>query len=335
MTPFPLRPMGLGDILDAAFRIYRERFRICFLLGLFPSVTLLSLVPIQLFLTRHLRGVPFLDILTSILIFLSIISLLALILSSLTIAATTHLVSEQFFGRVLRFSHLLPVIRHCLARIILATLIFAGALVLVPGALFALGIGAFSWALQQPVLLSAQPIAALVFCAVTLSVGVLLTVYIVLSFLLISQVLVIEDLPTLAAIARSRRLIMTRTLPGFFNHPVQRAGMLLVMVFVIQSVISGIGQVPSEAVAFFVLRNPQISALGYALVLVTTLFHVVVNALVTPLSTIVLVLFYYDLRIRGEGLDLELTARRLRAAAPPPPTPQPLVAGREERAGLV
>ena len=316
MTAFPLRPMDLGDILDASFRIYRERFRLCFLLGLFPSVVLLSLFPVNmLVVTMNSRGLGLWEVLVAILVYVIAIFALALILGALTIAAITHLVSEQFLGRTLRFSHLLPVVKRCFARVVWATLIFMGLLLLVLVGLIGLGIVAFFFALQQTPLLGPTGMVLFVLCIVCLAAGVGSILYLVLSFLLVSQVIVIEDLPTFAAIARSRKLIMTQSAPGFFNHPVQRAGMLLIIVMLIQGVISGIGQIPANAAAFFTLKSAQISAWSVFIIAATTLFHVLANALVTPVSTIVLVMFYYDLRIRAEGLDLEIMARRLREHA--------------------
>ncbi|MBE7559815.1 hypothetical protein HS125_13070 [bacterium] len=92
--------------------------------------------------------------------------------------------------------------------------------------------------------------------------------------------------------------------------------MLLIIVMIIQGVVSGIGQLPAELAAFETLRSPQVSAWSFLVIVATTLIHVLINALVTPLSHIVLVLIYYDLRIRAEGLDLEMMARRLLEAAP-------------------
>ncbi|MBE7559814.1 hypothetical protein HS125_13065 [bacterium] len=58
------------------------------------------------------------------------------------------------------------------------------------------GFASFFFALQQIPLLSPASAALLLVCVASLSAAVGATLYIVLSFLLVSRVVVIEDLPT-------------------------------------------------------------------------------------------------------------------------------------------
>lgn len=127
-------------------------------------------------------------------------------------------------------------------------------------------------------------------------------------FLLSPSAVVVEDTSAVEGMRRSWRLIK-----GYFWKVVGASLLAVVIVAIVQAIID----IPFQiAVQFFYAQ--QSWALAAALGFIGT---AVSGTLVTPLSTIVQVLIYFDLRIRKEGMDLSLMAQQLESgtASPGPP----------------
>ena len=128
--------------------------------------------------------------------------------------------------------------------------------------------------------------------------------YFLLSYLLVGQVVVIEGLGPRAALRRSGELMRKKSDKGFFRNNIMKAGGIVSLPF-------GIAQALTHD------RSHPPSLLGPMHLLQGTL-TMIVQAAISPIGTIAMILFYYDIRIRKEGFDLQMLASSLGVEPVPP-----------------
>ena len=259
--PLPLRQMGIGELVDGAFKLYRRDWLA--LMG----ITAFVLVPVtflQAWLTQSVAAAaadPFADfdavtgqIIAVTLVFVAIQLLIAqpFLVAAITKAAADAYLGERVsIGRTYRFAlSRLPAILWI--TIITSVLTLLGLFLLVIGAVI---------------------------------IGIRLA--------LAPAILVVEDVRGTSAIRRSWNLTG--------GHAWRVFGTLL-----LAGLISTIGvtvvALPTEFIA--ALMGPD----GW---FVSTLGQVIASVVTTPFSLLIVVLLYFDLRVRKEGYDIEVMSQEL------------------------
>jgi hypothetical protein len=278
-------------MLDAGFRLFRQRF------GTLLACVLVPMVPLAILSTIIVASAtpdafdpnataPDDDELAGLLVGLLIVIVLYGVAAALAIAACFKAISAAYMGeRATVGSSLRHGFRRFLPLIV---------------AYFAIGIptgilGVF-WILIIPGLLS---------------------IWLGVKWSMAFPAIVAEQAGPFEAMGRSWKL--TR------KHWWRTFATLLVLVIIAFVLYFAIGYGLSAAV---VAVAPEIGTVAYAIV--NTLLTLISLAIVYPLVAAVLIVVYYDLRVRSEGFDLELLARGVGADAsqfsrapelPGPPSP--------------
>jgi len=138
----------------------------------------------------------------------------------------------------------------------------------------------------------------------------LLWVYISWSFALPS--LFVEDVRGVKALRRSFALVRRRWWPVFGT---------IVVGYILASVVSAVAQGVFALVIVAGVDSSSVLA-----VIIISLAGLVALALTTPFQAALLLVIYFDLRVRKEGFDLELLAERFGGAAPGDSQSAPLAA---------
>ena len=278
--PFGLRPMGVGEILDAAIKLYRSQWK------RLMAIVAIALVPItflQVFLTREIGG-PLTDPSTtpaefdSTLVVSVIIGLIQLlIVQPFLVAAVAKASADVYLGHTVVVG---PTFRFAVSKIhsILWISILFVLTLLVP--LFIIGLIAAAFGSEE-------------LAIVLLVLLVVPAIIVFIRFIFGSTVLVVEGRKGSKALGRSWRLAK-----GSFWKIL---GTTLLAVL-LASVVEGILSVPG-AVAFAAIGPAgwPFYAIGLSLAAIIT----------TPFTTLITVLLYFDRRIRKEAFDLEVMAQEL------------------------
>ena len=321
MEATELRPLSLGELLDRTFTLYRAHFWV--FVGIMAIPAAIG-VPLNFFVSRSFVssfGNPgklapvspaSFGFLWGFLGVIAVIGLASAILYAIVAAAVTFAVSEAYLGRSStvagayrsvrgRVWRLLGVALNVLIRLLgiaigisvvgmVGGLVIVGLVTAVPGA------GA------------AGPAAAIagVLLVLVLYVGILAAiVYLALRYAVAIPALMLEDLGVLASIRRSVQLTKGRRGQVFIA---------LLLSFLISAVGSLIFYVP-----FYILTIATTMG-GHAipawLSLAASVSSAVGRSLTGPIFLIVLVLCYYDTRIRKEAFDLQFMMASLDRRTP-------------------
>ncbi|MBI4673331.1 MAG: hypothetical protein HY741_16900 [Chloroflexi bacterium] len=316
-TP-PLRPMGAGDILDQAIRIYRRNF--------VPLVSIVAIIHVPLMLLQVLSVVLMFPLSgtpsspfgisdasslnsTSFLAGQAVTYLAVIITAIATIfqnAALAAFVSERFLGRPSSVRQAYGrAFGRWLSLSIAAVLIFLANLVLVivlVGFILIplLGIGALGSSSSS----TASALLGIFYIALCclLIPAILVSIFIDIRWVFFEQAIVLENYNSTGGLGRSWKLVK-----GTFWR-------VLGMVFVLALMVSlfSAGPVYLITILAFLLPTP-----GLALIL-NPIIQSLVVIVMTPLQFAALTILYYDLRIRKEGFDLQVQMQGL-----PDPTAGP------------
>lgn len=261
--PLPLRQMGIGELIDAAVRLYRLEWKVLMAIVAYVMVpiTFLEVWASQLLVGNISTAIPTSDafgqLITLTLVFVAV---QFLIVQPFLVAAVARAAADVYLGEPVSIG---GTYRYALGRLpailwitILTTIVTLLGLVLliIPGII-------------AIVRLTFAPVA-----------------------------LVVEGHRGSAALRRSWRLTK-----GFFWRTVGA----LVLSGLIAAIVSGILGIPGEMV---------VQAMGPDAWPISALVSVLATVLVTPFGMLVVVLLYFDLRIRKEGFDIEVMARELASA---------------------
>lgn len=321
---FPLRPLGVGEILSASVRIYRLRARPVLLLSavVFGIATLISglftglgLAPVVGDLRALMQETgdgadPFLGASGSfgdaVLTVVSSLgsSLITLVATALVLAPLSRIAIDaatdpspdrpvDVWGTVRRLA--LPAVLTALLTNVLMTLAL-----LVPAVLGALPL----------IITQSAGAATIVALLVGVAVGVLAAVYVWARTVLSVPALAVEDLGPVAALRRSLRLTAGRR-----QWRVLGVSLLITLLFTIAiQVVSGVfGTVGTVAyLATLLATSFEAVVLGIALLTIFTMIgSFVAQALLAPFGAAAFAALYADVRMRDEAWDVEL-ARRAR-----------------------
>lgn len=275
--------MGVLEIIDASFRIYREHFL------KFLAINAIVFVPYTLFLAAVMpnllmeasqaaftsAGDPTAT-LRAMLPALSTMFLGMLFFQQIATGAITAAVADGYLGKVPSVGRSYSTVLACFgtlfgAILLAAVITAAGFVVIVPGIVFML------W------------------------------------FSIVSTVVIIEKTSVGRSLARSRALVQ-----GFLS----KVFGLLLLVGIITVIFSQIGQiigglfVPQPGLDEIASGGAQFTVAFKKYLLVQTVSGHIVELFVGPLMSIAHVLLYYDLRIRKEGFDMEVMSNEILGGAP-------------------
>lgn len=289
MDAAPLRPLGIGETLDVAIKLYRARF------ATLAKTVAVVVTPVYLFSTLVTLSLPNEDDLATSFdatgteadfgdfwVFLAgflVVGLATFIAGQLATAASYKVVGATYVGEDVEWQESLKFAVRRLRSLIWLTIVYGFLLVLAFLACIVPGIYLGTmWAVALPVLL-------------------------------------LEDIRGRKALKRSRELVQGRGWQVFA---------LLLLSMILTSIVGGalsgllvglVGNIDNE------LLEAVANLIGNTAGAVLT----------TPFSAAVIMVIYFDLRVRKEGFDLELLARnvgvdpgdidRSSLVVPPPPPP--------------
>lgn len=325
-TPlFPLRPLGLGEILGAAVRIYRLRPKA--VLGVsaavygiaFVLLTLLTgagMVPMIGDMQASLQDptaaqeVPFTGSIGDIVLTVvtSVISgLITTVAASLVTVALTRLALGEAIGEVVPTSEVwatmrrrgLPALGTSLLLAVLGAILFA-----VP---FLLGLAPIL-IVQEPGWLTILPIL------LGTLVGLLAMLWLWARTVLAIPSLVLEDLGVLGAIRRGFALTRGRRFWRVLGIAVLLYALYMVVVQVISGVIATIAGI--AYVAILLVSSFEAVVLGVAVMTILAMLgSYLATFLLAPFLCSGIAALYADVRMRDEAWDVELTRRAREAWA--------------------
>jgi hypothetical protein len=322
-----VRPLGLGELLDRAFTFWRAHWKPLFQLILgFQLVTFVLIAsaegarrklfplasdPVAL---RSPNGAALPDLLGYMgLLFAA--SLGALFLSQVSGVAATWFTWSRLTGR----GNPTPAdaFRHAAARLgtttgaFIASLVWSALVMLLmvlPG--FGLSFAAGWFEVQGSRGLSAF---FLVTGVLALLLGmVVLILWFVIRFILMSQIIAVETPTAWQAFKRADALSSGRVEPGFMGLVKVRLTVLVTVIGGVLLIVSAVTTVPMGIVSVIYGANPfkpgetlqDVAPLP--ILAAVQLIQTLLGALVAPLFAVFQTWFYADMRARREGLDLEL-----------------------------
>lgn len=328
--PFPrLRPMGLGDILDAVFRIYRRDFLT------FVGIVAVLQVPIiilQLLLTAAfgqsfandlnniIREIPrfnpsqdsFNELpLGNIMLFYvgsaSLAIVQGLVIQQLIQGALTNAVAQRYLGQPTSIG---SAYRGVLQRLgsLLGAAVLVGLISL--GVLLVMGTIIFLMAFLAGATFSNGGTGAAVGGVLAILFGIFAIVALFVAFALLvvrfsffTQAIVVEGQQAVGGLRRSWLLVR-----GSYWRIVGIIFMLSLLIYIIVGIPSGIaggiiGLIFPDPSQHFIIRQT-----------LTTLISYLAQIIVLPIQLITYTLLYFDLRVRNEGYDLELMTQQMHTA---------------------
>jgi hypothetical protein len=314
METAELRPLSLGELLDRTFTLYRSHFWVFVGIMAIPAsfgipvnYLLLSFQGDMLFAGRPtLAPAPGL-ILGFLAGFFAFATLLILV-HSIALAAVTHAVSEGYLGRRStvrdsyrsiqgKFWRLMGVIVNIAIRLLgIMILVFV-----VIGGVGGVLLVTFAAAGGQALVAAATVLLVLL----VYMFGLVAFVYLALRYAVSIPALMLENLGILAAIRRSVQLTRGRR-----GH--------IFIAFLLAAIIGYVGFIVFQApfsipTMIMLLRNHHLPTW---LALLTSLAGAVGGTVTGSISMIVLVLCYYDTRIRKEAFDLQFMMASLDRPSP-------------------
>ena len=273
-----LRPMELGEILDASLTIYRRH------LGLLLQLGVAALwLPVSLTIYIQLAGGE-----QQHLVLFIATGVIQYFAGLFLTAGAIRVISDSYLGRP-------PQLRDALALGVskiwpLFVVGFGKALVL--GLLAGIA-GLAAAAFILPSVAAGAKAVGVIGVFALLVLGLWFTIFVACGYGVTTQVVVLEELSS-AFDAFGRSWELTRT---FKRKIFALAVVAFIIFFVPVLVVSGLN-------AYFTLRAPSV---GQAFSVLVALLPIVM----TPLLACVFTLMYYDLRVRREAFDLELLGRQL------------------------
>jgi hypothetical protein len=294
-----LRPLTLGELLDRSFSLYRTHLpRFVVLMLPFAVVNALLSVVLTVIRTGAISGGAAPEIMSDVAAPLALMPLLivALIIAQVVgFALVTSSASSAYVGEPATARAVIESVRPELG-----SLIWLAALVLVRlGALFGVGVlGVFGFiALARATIGSLGVIGPALGGAAAL--GLLALTMVGITFLALRYSLAIaawvnESLKASEALARSVVLV---------EGQMGRAFVIVVFGVIISQIAGLLLQGPF---VIAVLAAGPDTALGFGAAIVGALAASLASAVALPLTTVALVVLYFDARARHEGYDLEL-----------------------------
>ena len=290
-----LRPLSIGEVLDAGFRLLRHRFgtlMVCVLAAGLPLSILRTIIIASTDPDYYdVNAVRFGDPPTEVIVGQIVAALVFFLGVLIAIAACFRVISAAYLGEPMTAGESLRAGARRVPAMVGATIVLA-ILAVVVFFIFALLVAAF------------RPFV------IAMIAGV---VYLLVKWSLVWPAIVAEKAGPLNSINRSWTLTEDHWWRSF---AVLLVLWLISIVLVVALQFGLIGAFSSI---------DSISPI--ALAVVDTMFNVIVMAVLYPLSAAIISVLYYDTRVRSEGFDLQLLAESIgsdssRHAAPSPERPE-------------
>jgi hypothetical protein len=298
-----IHPMGIGEILDRSFRLLRQHFLLFFFIILIPQGTFFAFNKgSQTFLTGGVEQSMTAGMGIGLMVSVILAVLIMMILQFWAQGALIHAVSETYLGHATSWATSYGAMRSRLGRL-LGTMFLMGILIFLVPAL--LGI---AMAILVPIMnaMGFGDLTKFLLSVVLALAAIVWFFHLFLNWLLVDKVVVLEDKGWGSALRRSKELMNTRTEQGFWKRPKNKAGLILLLGFLIGVGIHLLFQVPGLLTHMF---------LPMKFIKLTMTLQQVLNVIATSLATvftaIAMILFYYDIRLRSEGFDLKAMAEHL------------------------
>lgn len=137
-------------------------------------------------------------------------------------------------------------------------------------------------------------------------------IYLAISFILASVVVVLESLSGGAALRRSHELLRKKREKGMFKNNIWKLVVIGLVYFAIATPLAILGNFPSfiwgilEGIS--TVQGGKAADMPVWLTLFSQFTDTVAKSMVSPIATIAIILLYYDIRIRFEAFDLQMLA---------------------------
>jgi hypothetical protein len=305
----PLRPLSIGELLDRAFSLYRQNFK------LFIGVSILgpaALLCVQMAFaavgTGGIHSAGVIQNRVSVLVTVLGGIIFYLIGHSISMAASVRAVAAVYLGKPIQIGEAYASVKGRVLRVIgvlLAVIVIAG---LGGGLIFGLGVAIMTGAVAVGKSYAGHIgiIMGTIIGVVALIACVLLAIGFSMRYALSVQACVVEDLTVGASLERSKALT-------------KDARTRVVTVFVVCMAVIYVVAILFGAVALMVPTGHNI----FARHAVTQIAGLISGALSAPLMTIALSLVYYDERVRKEAFDLQFLMESLDEAKSAAPSAAP------------
>jgi hypothetical protein len=296
-----IHPMGIGEILDRSFRLLRQHFWLFFIVVFIPQGIF--------FLMTHGVGLIFgvaggLGATMSAGVGFGFVTVLAflvfIVLQFWAQGALIHAVSETYLGHSTSIGGSYSAIRKRLGQLVGTMILWAVLVFLWP----------FLAAIASAILVPALSAAGVsgVFMGLVTVIAFIITIWtairLLLNWMLVDKVVVLEAKSWMGALRRSKDMMNARSEPGFWERPKNKAGLILVLGFLIAGGIQLIFQLPGLILSVIASGSLVVSTL-------MGLLNIVSTSLATVFTATAMILFYYDIRLRKEGFDLKMMAENL------------------------
>ncbi|QDY77008.1 DUF7544 domain-containing protein [Streptomyces qinzhouensis] len=299
----PLRPLGVGEILDGAVSTLRAHWRT--VLGITLTVSVIAEIG-NVLIARYMLPDPAeldpaadseealrqtVDLFQGMLASLVPIMLIALLATLFTTALLTVVISRSVLGRPVTPAEAWREARPRLPQLLALT-------VLVP--LAAVGLVAVS--IVPGVLVGGAAGTALVVMGVFASVPV--AVWLVIRFALAPPALMLEGQGVIGALRRSAKLVS-----GSWWRTFGIVLLTAVLTSIVQMIVAmpfGIAAIVVDSDGLSDFFAAESTGFGWSYLIISGIGAVIASTITFPISAGVNVLLYIDQRIRREALDIEL-----------------------------
>ena len=285
-----LRPMGVGDILDGTFSLYRRHFSL--FIGLASIYFIASLIEYSL------KGLLSKSELHTIIAAIVSMPLILLSMGGMVVATARIYLGGEITS--------IESLKHTLPR--LWTLIYCRLIwllaIAVPIFIIFLSLGSVrgTGSLALPILIAV--------------IGVPMMIYISVRWVFFIEAVMIEDYTSLSALRRSSDLVLENwwqvcvivfmiILSSYAVRYILEISLGIVLV-----VANLAGGADFRSIIEWSILDKVLDTGSYPFYVVMTSSQMVLKALVLPVWIIGVVLLYFDRRVRKEGYDIEITANR-------------------------
>lgn len=319
METTELRPLSIGELLDRTFRLYRNHFWL--FVGIMAIPSAFSVPSTVLFFSMQgsaaVGGKPSPTFAIDAILVAVVFFCLFGFVYSMAIGATTYAVSESYLGQKVTVRGAYGKVRgnfwRILGVVVVAWLRSFGMLLL-GGIAMVIVIGIFAGVMATIGRGQMRPVAGIilgVLIGLCYLAGLMLWVLWLLRYAVSIPALLLESLGVRAALRRSVQLTRGR-----------RWQMLVAVLLC--TMIAYVGAIVFQGPFFMTMMfSARTGRLPDWLTFALAMSGAIGGAISGPVLLIVLVLCYYDTRIRKEAFDLQFMMSSLDRPVPAPDTPSP------------
>ena len=293
-----LQPMGIGEILDRSFRLMRQHFLKFFFILMIPQAPFFLISKgMQISAMGGVQQGPPVNMGIGLAVSFLLAVLIIMVLQFWAQGALIYAVSETYLGHKTSLGASYGAMRSRLGPLLGTMFLMGFLMMLVPA-----GIGIIMGVLA-PLYAKGGAIGGILIVIIVLS-GVVFFFNLLLNWLLVDKVVVLEGKSWRKALRRSKELMNTRTEPGFWKRPKNKAGLILLLGFLIGVGIHFLFQLPG-------LLAQWLLAMSLTGQTIQQILNMIATSLATGFTAIAMILYYYDIRLRSEGFDLKMMAEHL------------------------